>query len=292
MKHLYWLLIPLGILGFIFAPKLLELPLPVPENQKEVESILKQMYGNRLKVKTISNSQSLPANTEVEDSIYNYMPFEIDGTIVGYQFLTNAVEQVHHFNVYDEAYQHPLCRSVAHKIIYATGGEMSPTYYLNNSGYLVDGELMGEIMWFNETSQAVYARMELKVFYVEQDLKPVIPALIDVKGPCSSNWFEVEGDVLLNSVELETEIEVKQNFKIMTLGGHCHENCEYISLLINGKPSETFYPEYEHGHHPTSIEPRISTIHLTKGDKVGVEVSYKDSHKQIDAMGMIMMILQ
>lgn len=297
----YWLTIPLIILSYFFAPSALEYfeKVPVPENQRVVEQELLKMYGTKLKSVTISNKERLPANMNFLDSIYNHIPFEMpeNGTIVGYEFATNAVSQVHHFNVYDDSYVHPFCE-ISQKAIYAVGEEMSPTYYEKGYGYVLNKghKLTGEIMWLNESNKGIYARMNLKVFYVEGALTPITPTLIDVLSPCTKSepMFEIPENsrLLLNSFNEGTELEVKKDYRISSLGGHCHEGCKHISLLVNGEPVEEFTPEYGDEHHPTAIHPKFTDLELKKGDKIGVEVYYESKHPQIDAMGMIMMILQ
>lgn len=303
MKHLYWLTIPLIILGYIFTPSLLESfeRLPVPENQQIVEQELLKMYGDKLKVLTVENSQRLNAGLTAEESIYNYIPFEIpvDGTIVGYQFTTNAQHQVHHSNVYDQEFDHPFC-DLSAKIIFAVGEEMSPTYYPKGYGYVAKKgkEFMSEVMWYNESSQAVNAKMKLKVFYVEDTLEPVIPTLIDVAKPCITTWVEIpeNGKVLLNSFKDDTAVVAERDYRVLSFGPHCHEGCQYASFLINEKEVFRFTPEYDdHGHHPKKIAPIMATdLTIRKGDKVGLEVYYDNTgnKKQVDGMGNIFLILQ
>lgn len=302
-----WLLVPATPLGYAYGPDvlaLLDFDPPVPENQAMVETELKKIYGSKLKTITVSNKEMLKPNMDLDDSIYRRIPFEVpeNGTIVGYQFLTNAEHQVHHFNFYDENYQHPFCES-SFQIIYAVGMEMSPTWYLDGHGYRVEKgqELEGEIMWLNETDKGINAKMKLKVFYVEDELEPVIPALIGADSKCYSLWFPVSGDFEMNSIEMGTEIDIEKDYEVMTLGGHCHEHCKYVGLLLNGSMVEKFLPEYpdddvntghDHHDHPIRIIPRVSGLELNKGDKIGVGVSYEESHYQADGMAHIMLILK
>lgn len=327
-KYWYWVFIPLAILSYVYGPTLLALldfDPPVPANQAMVETELRKMYGDKLKVFTLSEKENLPNDLSHENAIVEFIPVKApaNGTIVGYQMLTNTNGQLHHFNLWDKKFKHPFCEQ-SHKIVYQVGVEMTPTWFLEGYGYPIKKgqELVGEVMWHNHDHKGVNANLKLKIFYVEEDLKPITPVLFDIVDPCitghvyvpinkeatfeSGKEIEIvvkEGDELVVKKQLGKELEITQDAKVLSFGGHCHAGCERIALLVNGEVKDITIPIEGVLHHEAHDMKVIEKINptvvaddfiLKKGDKVGISAYYNNvgEFEQYDAMVMYTLILE